>query len=130
MKKYNLFLDDIRIPYDVFKLTILPIYQHDADWVIVRSYDEFVDTLIERGIPDVISFDHDLSYDAYLPINQINEILYENLEEKTGYDAAKWLVDYCVENDKDIPMYYVHSANPVGAENIKNYLENAKKHLL
>ena len=130
MKKYNLFLDDIRIPYDVFKLTILPIYENNDDWVIVKSFNEFVDTLIEKGIPDVISFDHDLSYDAYLPINQTNEILYENLEEKTGYDAAKWLVDYCVENDKDIPMYYVHSANPVGAENIKNYLENAKKHLL
>ena len=130
MKKYNLFLDDVRIPYDVFKLTILPIYQHDSDWVIVKSFNEFVDTLKERGIPDVISFDHDLSYDHYLEINQTNEILYENLEEKTGYDAAKWLVDYCVENDKDIPMYYVHSANPVGAENIKNYLENAKKHLL
>jgi hypothetical protein len=34
-----------------------------------------------------------------------------------------------MNENKELPMYYVHSANPVGAENIKNYLENAKKHL-
>tara|TARA_R110000868_G_scaffold402406_1_gene678680 strand:+ start:381 stop:776 length:396 start_codon:yes stop_codon:yes gene_type:complete len=129
MKKYNLFLDDVRFPYCVFKLTILPIYENNSDWVIVRSYNEFVDTLKERGIPSRISFDHDLSYDHYLEINQINEIIYENLEEKTGYDAAKLLVDMCMERNEELPMYYVHSANPVGSENIKKYLENAKKHL-
>ncbi len=127
MKKFKLFLDDIRVPYDVFKLNILPIYENNSDWVIAKSFDEFVKVLKEKGIPDVISFDHDLSYDHYLEINQINEILYENLEEKTGYDAAKYLVDKCIELDEEIPMYYVHSANPVGSENIKKYLENAKK---
>lgn len=126
---YKLFLDDVRIPYDVFRLTILPIYEHDTDWVIVKDYNEFVDVLIEKGIPEVISFDHDLSFDAYLDENQKGDIDYDKLEEKTGYDAAKMLVHVCVEQGKELPMYYVHSANPVGAKNIMNYMESAKKHM-
>lgn len=130
MKKNKVFLDDVRNPYCVFKNTILPIYEHDEDWVIIRSYDDFVSYLNNNDIPEVVSFDHDLSYDAYLPQNQEGEIDYDSLEEKTGYDAAKILVEYCLNKGVDIPMYYVHSANPVGAENIKYYLENAKKHLV
>jgi hypothetical protein len=126
---YKLFLDDVRVPYDVFRMTILPIYENDSDWVIVKSFGEFVDILIAKGIPDVISFDHDLSYDHYLEENQSGDIEYDSLGEKTGYDAAKMLVHVCQEQNKELPMYYVHSANPVGAENIKRYLENAKKHL-
>lgn len=121
---YKLFLDDIRFPYDVFRLTILPIYENNDDWLIVRSYSEFEDVLKEKGIPTHISFDHDLSYDAYLPENQMGDIDYGNLEEKTGYDAAKLLVEICDKEKKDLPMYYVHSANPVGSENIKRYLSN------
>jgi hypothetical protein len=49
--------------------------------------------------------------------------------EKTGYQAAKWLVDYCVDNSLSIPEYIVHSQNEVGKKNIQSYLENAKKHL-
>jgi hypothetical protein len=45
---YKLFLDDVRIPYDVFRSTILPIYEHDSDWVIVRSFEDFVETLKEK----------------------------------------------------------------------------------
>lgn len=129
MKKLMIFIDDIRQPYDVFRTTILPIYESDSKWVIVRSYEDFVNVLKDKGIPDIVSFDHDLSYDAYLPENQEGDIDYDNLEEKTGYDAAKYLVEVCMDKGVDLPMYYVHSANPVGSENIKNYLENAKKHL-
>jgi hypothetical protein len=71
---------------------------------------------------------------------------YNNINEKTGYDAAKWLVNqfYYVfperinmtknekKNDKFIfPLIYVHSANPVGAHNIcgwvNNFLKNEKQ---
>lgn len=121
---FKIFLDDIRVPYDVFKTTILPIYENNEDWLIVRSYDEFVKVLNEKGIPTHISFDHDLSYDAYLPENQVGDIDYDGLEEKTGYDAAKLLVEVCQEKGEELPMYYVHSANPVGAENISRYLNN------
>jgi hypothetical protein len=49
---------------------------------------------------------------------------YDNIKEKTGLDCAKWLVDYCIDNQLDLPKYYVHSANPIGRQNIINYLEN------
>ena len=48
---------------------------------------------------------------------------------KSGYDCAKWLVDYCIDNDTQIPYWNVQSANPVGKENINGLLINAKKHL-
>ena len=48
---------------------------------------------------------------------------------KTGYDCAKWLVDYCVEKGKKFPDYVVHSMNPPGKERIIGYIENAKKNL-
>ncbi len=122
----RLFLDDIRVPYDVFKMTINPIFENNEDWVIVRDYYQFIDYIKKYGLPEFISFDHDLSYEHYLEENQ-SDIEYETLIEKTGYDASKWLVDYCMENDVEIPNYYVHSANPVGKQNIESYLENAKK---
>jgi hypothetical protein len=126
----KLFLDDIRTPYDVFKLTVNPLYESDSEWVIVRDYYQFIDAINKFGLPTHISFDHDLSYDAYLPENQKGDIDYTSLKEKTGYDACKWLCEYCLGVGKDIPEYVVHSANPVGAENIKRYLENFKKRVL
>jgi hypothetical protein len=47
--------------------------------------------------------------------------------EKTGLDCARFLVKYCEEKGEGIPEYLVHSANPVGKENIQKFLENAKK---
>ena len=123
----KLFLDDIRVPYDVFKTTINPIFENNEDWAIVRDYHQFVNYITKFGLPDFISFDHDLSYEHYLEENQ-SDIEYGSLIEKTGYDASKWLVNYCEENDLYLPDFYVHSANPVGKKNIECYLENFKKH--
>lgn len=123
----KLFLDDIRVPYDVFKATINPIFENNEDWAVVRDYHQFVNYITKFGLPDFISFDHDLSYDHYLEENQ-SDIEYVKLNEKTGYDASKWLVNYCVENELQLPKFYVHSANPVGKQNIISYLENATKH--
>jgi hypothetical protein len=46
--------------------------------------------------------------------------------EKTGYDCAKWLVEYCVEHGLKFPEYVVHSMNPVGKENILSYVRQAQ----
>jgi hypothetical protein len=110
---YNLFLDDERFPQTAITLVTenVDLYKDNNDWVIVRNYNEFVDMVNEMGMPNMVSFDHDLA--------DIN-----NDKEKTGFDAAKWLVDYCMDNDVKLPNYQVHSANPVGKENIKSYLEN------
>lgn len=48
--------------------------------------------------------------------------------EKTGFDCAKFLVEYCMENNLKLPEFYVHSMNPVGKDNIVNYLNNFKKY--
>lgn len=97
----KIYLDDIRNP------------RTDMNWTIVRSYCEFVD-LIEKLTPDqlkdiYISFDHDLG----------------DSQTETGYDAAKWLVNYYLDHNIDYKINFnVHLANPVGAMNIKKLFEN------
>lgn len=127
MKKYYLFLDDIREPKDV-TWTYLP----NKPWIIVRNYSEFVHEIESKGyLPDMISFDHDLSDDHYENYNGIDGegrliINYDKFEEKTGYSCAKWLINYCEQKNFDIPAYLVHSMNPVGAKNIRDLLSNYK----
>ncbi len=139
MKK--LFLDDIRIPKDAIGLVPSNMNQlyWENDWSIVRNYTEFCDYIQSNGLPEFISFDHDLSDEHYNDLfsnenwikddNDIN-LKYDEYKEKTGYECAKWLVDWCLENEKQLPNFIVHSANPVGKKNIESYLNNAKKHLL
>lgn len=118
----RLFLDDERMPIDCAKymytrLSNVTVY-HEK-WEIVRNYDEFVDYIKTEGLPDIISFDHDLGFYK-------NPTDYDK-KEKTGYDCAKWLVDYCIDNKKKLPEFLVHSMNPIGYQNIKKYLENYKE---
>lgn len=114
---YKLFLDDIRLPKHV-KWLELPL----GPWVIVRNYNEFVGYISKNGLPDYISFDHDLADEHYIP--EVKESTYK---EKTGYDCAKWLVEYCMEKGLTFPEYAVHSMNRVGKENIISYIENFKR---
>lgn len=113
---YKLFLDDIRLPKDV-KWMQMPL----GPWAIVRSHDEFVKHIMQRGLPDFISFDHDLADEHYT-----GGAKYDKYKEKTGYESAKWLVEYCMEYELHLPEYQVHSLNPIGKENIIGYLENFK----
>ena len=139
MKK--LFLDDIRIPKDAIGLVPSNLNQlyWENDWSIVRNYTEFCDYIQKYGLPDFVSFDHDLADDHYNDLfsdenwskSDSDVVLkYDEYKEKTGYECAKWLVDWCLENEKQFPDFIVHSANPVGKKNIESYLNNAKKHLL
>ena len=126
MKKYNLFLDDIRSPEDTFAYTHNQIYL--LNWTIVRSYDEFVKCIIYNGIPDVLSMDHDLGSAHY---SYQSNIPYDQFEEKTGYHFAKWLINYCIDNNKKLPTtILVHSMNPVGSQNIKSLFNSYYKYHL
>ena len=78
----------------------------------MRNYEEFVKHIEENGLPEEISFDHDLGEDI-----------------KTGYDCAKWLCNYCWTNGIPIPTYNVHSANPVGRDNIIGVLKSFEQKL-
>ena len=119
MKSSLLFLDDIRFPTDCLmymeaKINDLEIYI--KEWQIVRSYDEFVTWIETNGLPDFISFDHDLG----LPEDS-------NSEEQNGMSCAKWLVNYCIDNDLKLPTFVIHSQNPVGKGNIEGFLEGYRK---
>jgi hypothetical protein len=136
MAKYNLFLDDIRTPKMASLVKHVTeefknIYE-DLNWTIVRSYDEFIEEITKNGLPEIISFDHDLGIEhiRYYFENggHENPPNPDNAEfiERTGKDCAVWLVNYCLDNDLELPKYYVHSANPIGRTNIISYLENFK----
>jgi hypothetical protein len=130
---YVLFLDDVRMPDDV---TWADFPRYDAIFT-VRNYQAFVNQVTQGGMPAFVCFDHDLAdehYEAMLkenahdPVKQLETIVdYGN--EKTGYDCAKWLVDYCAEKGFKFPKHVVHSMNPAGKNRINSYIENAKKHL-
>jgi hypothetical protein len=125
----KVFLDDLR--------TIDMVYSEfdSNEWVIVRDFHQFVNYINKYGIPEFVSFDHDLGFEHTRFF--FNNGGHENppdpidgdFKEKTGYDAAKWLVEYCINNDKKIPKWFVHSANPVGNRNIREYLKNAEKYI-
>ena len=119
MKK--LFLDDVRSAEMVFMNTIDPIYENNNEWEIVRSFNEFVSYIEEKGLPEFISFDHDLDYDHYKLENQ-HDIDYVKMEIKTGFHAAQWLINYCADNKLKLPNYKVHSMNLAGKRNIERIL--------
>ena len=128
--KYNLFLDDIRVPSQVTWVKI-PDCQH---YTVVRSYQEFVDMINLRGIPEYVCYDHDLSDVHYNNFHGVDEqgelkIDYSKFEEKTGYDCAKFLVHECFVKGVKHPPYVVHSMNPIGAKNIISYVETYNKNI-
>lgn len=112
--------------------------KYDIVWV--KSYDEFTQWILSHGLPDRISFDHDLDDEHYVAYGYIDldpalpeshqiGIDYDSFKEKTGYDCAKWLVAHCEQVGGMLPLCTVHSANYEGAQNIRQYLLNASKHL-
>ncbi|WKS95433.1 cyclic-phosphate processing receiver domain-containing protein [Riemerella columbina] len=104
MKK-KLFLDDIRTVEMVYPPTEV------ANFHIVRSYKAFVAYIQNNGLPDFISFDNDLGTDEAGNI------------APDGLAAAKWLV-YESGCDLSQLQFFVHSANPVAAEQIRGLLNN------
>ena len=127
----NLFLDDMRVPSDVFIYTREQIYL--SDWYIVRNYDEFVEYIKNNDIPHLISFDHDLGKEHYEHQTNIN---YDDFKEKSGYDCAKWLINYCIDNNLELPQdILIHSMNIIGGDNIQSLFTtynkvNNKKHMV
>ncbi|WP_347230597.1 cyclic-phosphate processing receiver domain-containing protein [Chryseobacterium sp. Leaf394] len=120
MTKRLLFLDDLRYPIDAYHYTKQDIFLRD-DWVIARNYHQFVSSILEEGLPEFISFDHDLADEDYLESDS------HEIPEKTGYECAKWLINYCMDHNAELPKFFSHSMNPVGKENIESLLNNYKK---
>jgi hypothetical protein len=111
--KTLLWLDDYRDPFDsnVNWLTFSPISLIDVEVVWVKSYKEFTEWIITNGLPDAICFDHDLAHEhmSFFFTNGGHENPPDpssvEFEEKTGYDCAKWLVNYCMDNKCLLPAF-------------------------
>lgn len=91
----NIFLDDERFP---------PC--DGREWMIVRNFDQFKELVEQCGRVKIkyVSFDHDLGATG-----------------ETGMHCAKYLINADLDIDvlaRDF-SFYVHSQNPVGAENIR-----------
>ncbi len=92
----TMFIDDVRLPPAGIVC--------DA---IARSSDEAIAIMEKDGCPGFISFDHDLG----------------------GDDTAMCVVNWMIEKDMDEPGWIpdpfnwnVHSANPIGKENLNSKL--------
>ena len=102
-----LWLDDRRNPYSYFKkkkpndiwirnnnFYQEKIFKHyKPNFIWVKNLPEFSEYIIKNGLPDLVSFDHDLSCDH------------------NGTDCARWLVNYCKENGLQMPKCFAHTAN-------------------
>jgi len=137
MTKYNLFLDDERFPDQSFGDDFMSAYDLTGnkkyfllDWVIVRNFGDFVKTIEENGLPEVISFDHDLKGDHYYHYRMFTLLtgwIDYTVVEGTGFQAAKWLTNYLMNNNLECPEILIHTQNTVGAKNIKKEFENFEK---
>jgi len=93
---YTLFLDDIRDPP----------WQLGHDVLIARNNRQFMRAFIDFGVPEVISFDHDLGED-----------------DASAMYSLHWIIDRHLDGDCDlssVKQVFVHSANPAGALNLQS----------
>ena len=123
MKKYNIYLDDVRTPLPN------PTTHNTIEWTVVRSYDEFVKKINEIGLNNIelISLDHDLGDTAmaewHRNVYHNYTLDYDNITEKTGMDCVKWLVEQWMDGSP-ICKVMVHSANAIGSANMMGYINN------
>ena len=121
MNQY-IYLDDVRTPTQ-------GVGEDNQPWVVVRSYDEFVEKVNEIGLENIqmVSLDHDLGDTAMTEwknnVYHNYELNYDNITEKTGYDCAKWLVEQWMDG-KPVVTVMTHSANAIGSANIMGYINN------
>lgn len=116
-----LWLDDIRNPLTYFnkkgkaaqsgafirnsKFYTDIFSKYEPNFVWVKNLQEFTRYIESNGLPDLVSFDHDLG---------------AGLEK--GATCAKWLLQYCKNSKQQLPKCYAHSANPNGIKEINNIL--------
>ena len=113
MHKTLIWLDDERNPNDPqwkeWQVRWSPIGHIGVDVVWLKSFKEFKLYLLSNPWPDGICFDHDLG------------------EGPSGYDAAKYIIDRCMDDDLPLPLFWSQSSNPAGKENIIRLLTNFGK---
>ena len=98
---YKLFIDDERQPPSIWH----------GDYVLAKTSQEAIATMVERGFPGYISFDHDLGGDD------------------TTRPVVNWMIDALLDDPKMAASaskikYYVHSQNPVGRDWLNNRMDD------
>ena len=123
--KVALYLDDVRTPTH-----ILPGYM---PWIVVRNFKEFASFIMLNGIPDFISFDHDLHPSHYAPM-QYWDGDYElwacnqKFVTETGLDCVKWLILWCESHPElEIKDASIHSMNTVRAHLMRTNINGYKQ---
>ena len=101
MMSYNLFIDDLR---EVSYISNIVSPFVESDWKVCRTSSDAISCVIEHGIPEFISFDHDLGE-----------------EDTVMVFLKKWTVLFPLNK---FPDYYIHSSNPVGKENIESFVRS------
>ena len=141
MGKLRIYLDDVRTPNSPNNEWI----DGEVEWTVVRDYEEFVDLVSKTGLEniEIISLDHDLGDTAmkeyFENVSPNYTLNYDNIQEKTGMDCCKWMVNYFYDTNlgRDLmnrtekktqsfpfPKVFVHSANPIGSGNMIGYINN------
>ena len=96
---WKLYLDDTRTP-------------PSDEWTLARDMEEAICLIADLGAPSVVSFDHDLG------VNRRGI-------KPSGLEFAKWLCEQDMCGQVVFPddfKFFVHSANPQGAANIRSYM--------
>lgn len=106
MKTYKMFIDDERSP--------AYIGANEDDFVVVRTSKEANEYIAKHGMPSFISFDHDLGGDD------------------TAMRTVRFIINGVLDGILKMPNNFsfdVHSANPVGAANIRSTMSGFVKYL-
>jgi hypothetical protein len=84
----------------------------NEEWIFAATFQEAIAIIEQKGCPKFISFDNDLG----------------NSSNGDGIDVAKWLVVKDLDNNGKFILpefgYFVHSQNPIAAEQISGLLYN------
>jgi len=96
----GLYVDDLR--------TLPESYPSDK-WDVARSFHEAI-YLLEKYDYEILSLDHDIAS-------------FYGAREMTGYDIALWLAQRKQDNKHVPSTILVHSANPVGRDNILSTID-------
>lgn len=122
---WKLFLDDVRVPTDIWKDTPAVARRIDRNkrldpvpahaWKCARNSIVAIDMIMEHGLPTLMSLDHDLGY--------------YGVEEDNGMVFLKQLVMLFpnLSNSYVNECIYLHSQNPVGKANMLGYLRSYMK---
>jgi len=111
--KPDLFIDDERMPPE------------GGNWVIVRTSAAAISWIEKNGIPEHISFDHDLGGED-TSMRVVHWLARNLCEPKNIHPYRRYLL-YMAGTYHRLTLpkhfsYYVHSQNPVGVTNITSLM--------